>query len=52
MFTEQGFTLGPAISLTEETFYKREIWVDRNGPLRPEWRNADRQAVQGVGNLG
>ena len=35
------FTLGSAIILTDMVF-RKDHWLDKEGPFRQEWRNTDR----------
>jgi len=42
LMKEAGFTVGPALSLTHETLVKSEIFHDKEGLFKLEWRNGDR----------
>ena len=38
---QAGFTIGPVLSNTRETVLREDAWLDKDGPFKPEWRNAD-----------
>ena len=38
---DAGFSLGPAVVITDIIF-RKEHWLDKEGPFREEWRNTDR----------
>ena len=38
---QAGFMIGPVLSNTRETVLREDVWLDKDGPFKPEWRNAD-----------
>lgn len=37
-----GLKVGPSLSLSHEKLFKSEVFYDKEGPFREEWRHGDR----------